>query len=272
MKLGIIGAQNSHSRHFCEVINKNKKFENVNIAYIYGADDPGECKKLCGDYCIEECQSEAELIEKSDAVAVTYRKGSEHYRPVSAALQAGKPVFNDKPFTASLDEAKKIAELAKKTGVPLTGGSSLKGLPGLPKIKKSITPGSTTVISFAADPESEYDGYWFYGIHAVEVCLTLCGLDFISVQSFENNGLVVTNVAYADKLCILATSPKSNKLMVSVSNGGKTVCREIPMDYSDMGPDEFADTAKTGNIPRGYEFYVKSVELMSKIIGSSGMK
>jgi hypothetical protein len=266
MKIGLIGAQNSHSRHFCEVINKNKKFEDATIAYIYGGDDPEECKRLCDDFGIAECLSEAEVIEKSDAVAVTYRKGSIHRAPVIAALNAGKPVFNDKPFTTDLNEAKEIAASAKKLNVPITGGSSLKGLPGLLKIKNSITSGSTTVISFAADPNSEYDGYWFYGIHAAEVCLTLCGLDFVSVQSFKNANMVITNVVYPDKLCVLATAPQSNKLMVSVSNDGKTACYDVPMDYSDMGPEEFVNMAKTGTAPRDYEFYIKSVELLGKII------
>ena len=271
MNIGLIGAQNSHSRHFCETINKNKLFEGAVIKYIYGGDDPAECGRLCNDYAIENCESEEEVIKKSDAVIVTYRKGSEHFKPVLSAVKAGKPVFNDKPFTTKLCEAEEITALAKKLNVPVTGGSSLKLLPGLPEIKKGITPGSATVISFAADPTSEYDGYWFYGIHAAELCLELCGLDFISVQSFKNNGVVVSNVAYADKMCVLVTSPQSNNLVVSVSNGGKTVCHAVPMNYESAGPEEFVNMAKSGNSPRSYEFYVKSVELMEKICESAGL-
>jgi len=271
MKIGLIGAQNSHSRHFCETINKNKLFENAVIGYLYGADDPAECARLCEGYAIANCASEEEAIGKSDAVIVTYRKGSEHYRPVINAIKAGKPVFNDKPFTTNLSEAEEIAALAKKLNVPVTGGSSLKLLPDLPEIKKGIAPGSTTVVSFAADPASEYDGYWFYGIHAVELCLELCGLDFISVQAFKNNGVVVTNVAYADKLCVLVTAPQSNNLSVSVSNGGKTACYAVPMDYESAGPKEFVEMAKGGDPPRDYAFYVKSVELTGKICESAGL-
>ncbi|MCL2772692.1 MAG: Gfo/Idh/MocA family oxidoreductase [Oscillospiraceae bacterium] len=111
MKIGLIGAQNSHSRHFCETINKNKKFDDAVISYIYGGDDPAECRKLCADYRLEECSSEEELIEKSDAVVITYRKGSIHYKPAINALKAGKPLFNDKPFVTDSREAKEIIEV-----------------------------------------------------------------------------------------------------------------------------------------------------------------
>ena len=270
MKIGLIGAENSHSRHFCEVINKAKKCGDAVITYLYGEDDKEEAKRLCDDFGIIACSSEDEVIEKSDAVVVTYRKGSAHYQPVIKALKAGKPVFNDKPFTTNLNEAKEIIALAKESGVLLTGGSSLKYIPVLEEIKKSIVPGSTAVISFSADPASEYEGYWFYGIHAVETCLTLFGLDFVSVQSFDNN-VAVTNIAYSDKLCVLATAPKTKGLMISVSNAGKTVCYNVSMDSDKGAPEEFVEMVRSGKAPRDYIYYVKAVEIISKIIETAGM-
>jgi len=265
MNIGLIGAENSHARHFCKAINGGH-WPGVKIRYVYGADDPKECARLCEDFNLEECGSEAELIAWSDAVVVTYRKGSEHYMPVMAALKAGKPVFNDKPFATDLREAREIAALAEALGVPLTGGTSLKGLPALPAIRDSIGPGSTVVISFAADPASPYDGYWFYGVHAAELCLVLCGEEFTSVKSFENRGLVVSHVAYPDKLCILATAPQSGGLHVSVTNDGVTACHEIPLNYQDVGPAEFVAMAQSGKPPRGYSHYIRAVELVEGIV------
>ena len=262
MNIGLIGAQNSHSRHFCKAIK---------ISYIYGADDPAECARLCDEFGLEECASEEEVIAKSDAVVVTYRKGSEHYAPVMKAIRAGKPVFNDKPFAANLREAEEIAALARELNVPLTGGTNLKGLPELPAIKESIGPGSTVVISFAADPASEYDGYWFYGIHAAELCVQLCGEDFTWVQAFENHGVVVSHVNYPDRLCVLVTAPQSGDLKISVTNGGGTVCHEIPLNYQDVGPGEFLEMARTGVAPRGDSHYTKAVELVGRMIETAGI-
>ena len=271
MKIGLIGAQNSHSRNFCEAINKKRPWEDVSISYIYGGDDPAISKNLCDEFGLIDCSGEDEVIEKSDAIVITYRKGSIHYQPAINTIKAGKPLFNDKPFVTNICEAKEIINLAKEKGVLLTGGSSLKSLPDLEKIKESIISGSTVAISFSADPLSEYDGYWFYGIHAVELCITLCGLDFIDVRAFNNNNVVITNVAYADKLCILATSPQSNNLTISVSNNGKTICHHVPMNFQDVGPTEFVNMIKDKKSPRDYDYYIKAVELTEKIIETGGL-
>lgn len=273
MKIGLIGAQNSHSKNFCDIINKNHTWDDVIISYIYGADDSEQAKRLCEEFNLTECSGEDEVIEKSDAVVITYRKGSAHYQAVIKAIKAGKPVFNDKPFVTNIKEAEEIIALAKERGVLLSGGSGLKSLPEIAEIKESITAGSTVLISYAADIASEYDGYWFYGIHAVELCVELCGLDFISVQAFNNNGVMITNVLYADKLCVIATAPQSGNLTISVSNpnNGNIICRTVPMNFHSVGPSELVNMVKTGNPPRDYAYYLKSVELMSRIIETAGI-
>ncbi|MCL2815159.1 MAG: Gfo/Idh/MocA family oxidoreductase [Oscillospiraceae bacterium] len=263
MKIGLIGAQNSHSKCFCEALNVKGGEAAVN--FIYGADDPAQAKALCEQFGLAECESEEELIEKSDAVAITYRKGSMHYPPAIKTLKAEKPLFVDKPFTADIGEAKEIAELAAKSGALLTGGSGCKNAPEIAEMKKNIGPGSTVIVSYAADPSSEYDGYWFYGCHSAEVCLELCGLDYIFVNSFKNGDVVVTEVTYADKVCVLVTEPKSYNLTVSVTRGKNTICRPIPY-YPSAPALELVNMAKTKTAPRDYGFYVKSVELTGKII------
>ncbi|MCL2545465.1 MAG: hypothetical protein FWE77_06045, partial [Clostridia bacterium] len=79
MNIGLIGAENSHARHFCNAINGGEGWPDVKIHAVYGADDPTECARLCADFGLAEVASEEELIAKSDAVVVTYRKGSEHH-------------------------------------------------------------------------------------------------------------------------------------------------------------------------------------------------
>ena len=44
--VGLIGAQNTHTKHFCETINKKRLWDDVSIRYIYGADDPRSAKAV----------------------------------------------------------------------------------------------------------------------------------------------------------------------------------------------------------------------------------
>jgi len=264
--VGLIGAENSHARNFCVAINKNRLWDDVSIRYIYGADDPSQCKRLCEEYGITECASEDEVIEKSDGVVITYRKGSMHFEPVMKALNAGKLVFNDKPFATDLKEAEEIIRCAKEKGLPIAGGSSLKSLKELEKIRESIGEGSTVTISYSADPESDYDGYWFYGIHAAELCVALCGHDFTSIRAHRNKSVVIAHVVYKEKLCIIVTAPQSSDLVISVTSGNQTVCHKLKLNYQVAGPEEFVTMAKTGKAPWDYMHHIKSVELVGKIV------
>ena len=269
MKIGLIGAQNSHSRGFCEAINKKRPWEDVEIGFVYGADDPAEAERLCEEFGVFLCGSEEEVIEKSDAVAITYRKGSMHYSPAMKVLKAKKPLFCDKPFTTNLAEAEEIAMFAAENDVLLSGGSAIKcSNESLAKIKESIKPGSTVVVSYAADPGSEYDGYWFYGSHSAEICLELCERNFKSVSAFKNGDAVISSVVYSDKVCVLSTSPGAYNLTVSVTDkSGTTTITPVLYD-PDAAALEFVEMIKSKKAPRGYEFYVKSVELTGKIIES----
>lgn len=268
MKIGIIGTQNSHTLNFCTALNEEKAVDGACVAYVYGGDDPEQAKKIAEKYGIEICASEEELIEKADAVAITYRKGSMHFEPAMKALQAKKPLFNDKPFAVSVEQCRALTDYAREHNLLLTGGSNLKGMPGLLALKEQIKPGSTVTISFAADCDSEYDGYWFYGIHSAEMCIALCGEDFTSVTSFKNGQSLVTVVSYADKQCIICNGTDSYAIKIAVTNEGKTTYQQIALDYHGVGPVELAEMAKSGKLPRPLSRYDKAVELVSRIIES----
>ena len=266
MKIGIIGTENSHTEHFLKTLNADKAVPDARVAYLFGDDDPEKAAKLASAYGAELCGSEDELIERSDAVAITYRKGSRHPEPAMKVIRAGKPLFNDKPFAASFADAERIVALAADKGVPVTGGSNLKGLPELPGIRSEIGKGSVVTISFAADPDSEYDGYWFYGIHAAELCLVLCGPDFTSVEAWRNGDAVTAAVAYPDRTCLIVSTPSSADLRIAVTNDGRTEARLVPLNYQSVGPKEFCDMIRTGVMPRDPRHFVRAAELVEEII------
>ena len=268
MKIGIIGAQNSHTDHFCKALNGEKICGDARVAYLYGPDAPEHAEELSEMYGVTLCASEEELIEKADAVAITYRKGSMHYQPAMKVLKAGKPLFNDKPFAIGKKQCAKITEYARKNGLLLAGGSNLKGLKELEELKKSVISGSTVTISFAADVNSEYDGYWFYGIHSAELCIALCGENYTSVSSFQNGDAIVSVISYRDRQCIICNTPHSYDLRISVTNGEETVNKKLALLYQNVGPMELVKMVETGVIPRDFSHYERAVELVETIMNS----
>lgn len=266
MKVGIIGAQNSHTEHFCKALNVQKVCPGTAVAYIYGGDAPEQAERLAELYGVELCTSEEAVIEKSDAVAITYRKGSMHYEPAMKVLKAGKPLFNDKPFTVNLEQCLELTRYARENKLLVTGGTNLKGMDGLQALKSQIKSGSLVTISFAADCDSEYDGYWFYGMHSAEMCIVLCGEDYTSVNSFKNGDAVVTVVSYGDKQCVICNTPHSHGIKIAITNDGKTICNHVALSYQDVGPQELIEMAQTGEMPWSLSHFEKSVELVSRII------
>src|SRR3546814_2815051 len=67
-----------------------------------------------------------ELLEKVDFVLLETNDGRLHLEQAMQVFQAGKTVFIDKPIAASLGDAIKIFEAAKKYQVPVFSASSLR--------------------------------------------------------------------------------------------------------------------------------------------------
>ncbi len=70
-----------------------------------------------------------DMIGKVDGMLIEAVDGTVHYERAKPFLEAGIPCYVDKPFTCSVEDAKKIAELAAKKKLPLFSSSSLRYAP-----------------------------------------------------------------------------------------------------------------------------------------------
>lgn len=97
----------------------------------------------------------------------------DHYRRL---YQEGVPVFIDKPIAYKIGEAKKIYELASCKGSIVMSSSALRFAPFVLKAKEVMKENPCHII--IRGPlffEEEVPGYYWYGIHLVEILETLCG-------------------------------------------------------------------------------------------------
>jgi len=273
MNIGLIGAENSHTYSFCDAINKEKGFPGYAVTHIYGGDSPEACAKLVEAYGLIECASEEEVIQTCGALVITYRKGSLHYAPAMKALKAGKAVYNDKPFTTDVAQAREIVSYAKDNNLLLCGGSIVKDQSGLTAVQSKIKSDSTVIVSYNADPDSQYDGFWFYGIHAVETFVKLMGADYQSVSAFHDGGNVVASVNYGGRRGVIINSPGSKGVHVTVMNGTGTETESfpIPFDKAHTAPNQFVEMLKTGIPPYDYSFFANVTKLTADIAASAGL-
>ncbi len=108
---------------------------------------------------------------------ITSVDGRVHLDQARPVIAARKPLFVDKPFTASARDAVELARLAKQNNTPIFSSSSLrfqddvqaiKADPRVAEVKGAITWGPATL-------EPHHPDLFWYGVHAVEMLYTFMG-------------------------------------------------------------------------------------------------
>lgn len=84
-------------------------------------DNPGRARDVAESLAVQAHPSIDELLAVVDAVSIVVPTTS-HHAVAKRALQAGKHVFVEKPFTVTLEEADELIELARAASVVLQVG------------------------------------------------------------------------------------------------------------------------------------------------------
>lgn len=204
MRLGILGCQSIHAEKFAEIFNVQKKFPGWCVAYICGDDAPEKLSLVARKGLISDiCDSQDELLEKSDAVLITYRDSRRHFIPAVYCLQKGIPVFVDKPFTSTPEEAAELISLSYRNNTLLSGGSTLCADHRLKKAQMLLDMVSFGLICYRANFYSEFGGYRFYGSHLTDLCAAAFGTEAVAVRSSRKNDSIDSVVRYPDKIIVL---------------------------------------------------------------------
>lgn len=190
VRIGLIGIDTSHAGQFTAVLNDASRPDHIPgarvvVAYKGGSPDVEASAtriekfsaELRDKWKIEFVDSIEELVRRVDAVMIESVDGRTHLPQARAVLKARKPLFVDKPFTASVRDAIELARLARESNTPIFSSSSLrynddvvalKRDPRLQEVLGAITWGP-------APTEPHHPDLFWYGIHSVEMLYTYMG-------------------------------------------------------------------------------------------------
>lgn len=189
-KIAIVGIENSHARHIIDNLNLTTGRNRAEVVALIGDDDaqmaelmqlggisqrvdgPRQAQPSRGQAQPSWGQAQASLLGSVDALIVTNRDGGLHAQYAIPFLEAGVPVWVDKPLACSTEDAQLIIDAATKAGAPLTSYSPLRwvqAVDDLVRAKAEIGELQALTVIGPADPDSAYGGIFFYGIHCADI-------------------------------------------------------------------------------------------------------
>ncbi len=213
-RVGIIGLDTGHSVAFTKSLNDPQADDKYNgykvvAAYPKGTDNITDWKNRIPEFTkevqkhgVEIVSSIKVMLEKVDVVLLTCIDGNKHFEQALPVLKAGKPLFIDKPFAASLSDAYKIMEAAEQYNVPIFSSSSLRYIEGAKEIADGEIGDVVGAEAFSpAKIEEHHPDLFWYGIHGIEILFTIMGTGCKSVKrTFTDDTDVVVGVWKDDRI------------------------------------------------------------------------
>ena len=202
IRVGIIGLDTSHVVAFTGVINDPNAegdLADLKVVAAYPAGSPdiessasrleGYTTTLHEKFGVEIVDSIPALLEKVDVVLLESLDGRPKLNQVKPVLEAGKPVFIDKPVAGTLADAVEIFRLAEQSRVPCFSSSSLRFSSGFQAVRKGESSFGEVRKCVAWSPmskEPHHPDLFWYGIHGVEILFTVMGTGCQSVTRVDD--------------------------------------------------------------------------------------
>jgi predicted dehydrogenase len=271
IRVGIIGAENSHTVEYGKLFNINRKFPGVEVLYVWGETEEFAKNAAAQGGIPTILKDPLEMMGKIDALIVDHRHAKYHLSAASPFVKAGIPAFIDKPFCYRVSEGKEFLAMAESLKVPVTSYSTVAHSDSTFDIRnqvKSMDPINQVVMCGPADINSPYGGIFFYGVHSVETLMYIFGDDIVKARITSNGKNTTASLAYGNGL--LATIifkslhygweifAETKVGIIQLKSGIEET--DPPRCYIDM-----VEMFRTGTEPRSHESILKSVAILEAL-------
>jgi predicted dehydrogenase len=208
LKLAIIGLDTSHVEAFTRLLHDRSDPWHVEGARIVAAFPGGSADfarsrdrvagytaKLRDEFAVHITGSPREAASLADGILLESVDGRVHRELFAEIAPCGKPVFVDKPFALGSGDAAAMCSMAANYGTPLMSCSALRYAAALREALDGGTGGRILGADFYGPMSLEptQPGYFWYGIHAVEMLVATLGpaIRGVRVTSNDEHDLIV---------------------------------------------------------------------------------
>lgn len=271
IRIGIIGAENSHTIGFGKLFNTDKKFPGMEVLYVWGETDEFARNAMEKGNIPNQVKDPNEMLGKIDALIVDHRHAKYHLEPAIPFIKEKIPTFIDKPFCYRAAEGQEFLRLAQKMGTPVTSFSSIAHSDSTFDLKKQVKEMGEihqVIRTGPADLDSKYGGVFFYGVHIVQPLMYVFGEDIERVKitrdgSYGNANLKFSSGLFATLIfkqkaygweTYVETNENMNELKPRVEE------KDPPRNYVDM-----VEMFRTGKEPRSHQSILNCVSVLEAL-------
>lgn len=245
LKIGLIGLDTSHVEIFSKLLyeNKDNMYGNAKVVIGYPCPSPDITLSysrvaeyttiLQNEYDVEIARSIKEVAHESDAIFITAMDGRKHADIFKKLIDYKKPVFIDKPFSITGQDAEKIFSWSDKYNTPVMSSSALRFSDSLTTLLQNELETPTGVYLNGPLPFIKHIPYYsWYGIHMVEMLVTIFGPDYRSVFAHgnEDSDIIIADWKDGRFAVIRGTHIWHSKFEVIIHYPNKTVHLPIYKD------------------------------------------
>jgi len=171
------------------------------VTHIW-TDNPADAPKVAAASKIANVVSAPEeVIGKVDAVIIATDDGNDHVRRARPFLEAGLPVFVDKPLAVNLPDLRQFIAW-QKSGAKILSTSGMRYMPEMKQLeeRRAEIGEYRWITSFTCNTWERY------GIHALECVYPLLGPGFTSAQTNHQDGSDVVHLTHKSGIQLTVTA------------------------------------------------------------------
>ncbi|MEU6014834.1 Gfo/Idh/MocA family oxidoreductase [Streptomyces sp. NPDC047515] len=274
MRIGIVGTENSHVDHIVSHLNVHDAGGDARVVALSGGRGRRNDALASTGGIAKIVDEPTDLLGLVDAVIVADRHGARHRDQAIPFLVEGLAVFVDKPLACSVEDARAIIDTALAHDAPLTSFSALRWIPDADALAARSARGGTphvVVTSGPADPDGEYGGIFFYGIHPVDLALRLAPGEIRDVRTDSTDTTVTASfTAGGTRVVVNFVEPTETH---QIPFHGMTLTQDsmvqqtlaLGANYCVPGLEAFLEMARTGRPPIGYADLLRPVEVLEAV-------
>lgn len=268
IRIGIIGAENSHTIGFGKMFNIDRKFPGVEVEYVWGETEAFARNAMEKGSIPNMVTDPMQMMGKIDALIVDHRHAKYHLEAATPFVKAGIPTFIDKPFCYRTEEGKEFLAMAREVGTPVTSYSSIAQSESTFDIKEQVESMSeiSQVIRYGpVELDSKYGGVFFYGVHIVQPLLFMFGDDVEKVKiSRDGKNGNATLVFHSGLFATLIFKSLAYGWETFVETEEGLIELKSRVEESDPAKNyaDMVEMFRTGKEPRSHESILKCVAVL----------